>query len=109
MNGHQPESTAKSQMEDGLPLEDYGSFSAAQIVRKLPQLNTKQVEKLYRYEKAHKKRRRLLRHLEDRLGSAVRCCYGHRRTRRPTTRRGEAREEHENPDGDERTGGSATR
>ena len=52
MNGHQPESTAKSQMEDGLPLEDYGSFSAAQIVRKLPQLNTKQVEKLYRYEKA---------------------------------------------------------
>ena len=44
MNGHQPENTAKSQMEDGLPLEDYGSFSAAQIVRKLPQLNTKQVE-----------------------------------------------------------------
>jgi hypothetical protein len=71
MNGHQPENTAKSQMEDGLSLEDYGSFSAAQIVRKLPQLNTKQVEKLYRYEKAHKKRRRLLRHLEDRLGSAV--------------------------------------
>jgi hypothetical protein len=58
-------------MKDGLALEHYDSFSATQIVRKLPQLSATQVEKLYRYEKTHKKRRRLLRHFEDRIGSAA--------------------------------------
>lgn len=71
MSNQQPAEIAKSQMEDGLPLEDYDSFSATQIVRKLPQLSAMQVEKLYRYEKAHKKRRRLLRHFESRIGGAA--------------------------------------
>ena len=71
MNDHQPASTAKVQSEDGLPLEDYDSLSAKEIVRKLPKLTPKQVEKLCRYEKAHKKRRKLLRYFDGRIGSAA--------------------------------------
>jgi hypothetical protein len=71
MNNQQPASTPKSQTEDGLPLENYDSLSADEIVRKLPMLNPTQVEKLCRYEKAHKKRRRLLRYFEGRIGSAA--------------------------------------
>ena len=95
MNGHEPESTAKSQMEDGLPLEDYGSFSAAQIVRKLPKLSPKQVEKLCRYEKAHKKRRRLLRYFEGRIGSAAATAIGGREDPPPGEERPEKRRQTE--------------
>jgi hypothetical protein len=58
-------------MRAELPLEDYDSLSAAQIVRKLPQLTPEQVQKLYRYEKAHKKRKKLLRHFEARIGGSA--------------------------------------
>lgn len=68
MNNQQPASAAKSQTEDGMSLEDYDSMSAEEIVRKLPKLSPKQVEKLCRYEKAHKKRRSLLRYLQGRIG-----------------------------------------
>ncbi len=71
MNNQQPTSTAKSQTEDGLPLEDYDSLSTDEIVGKLPKLSPKQIEKLCRYEKAHKKRRKLLRYFEGRIGSAA--------------------------------------
>src|SRR3712207_4517278 len=93
MSNQQPSEIVKSQMEDGLPLEDYDSFSATQIVRKLPQLSAMQVEKLYRYEKAHKKRRRLLRHFEDRIGSAAATATSGREDRRRAKRGpGRARE-----------------
>lgn len=69
MTDQQPRSTAKSHTEEGLPLEDYDSLSADAIVHKLPTLTARQVEKLCRYEKAHKKRRKLLRYLEGRIGS----------------------------------------
>ena len=71
MNNQQPASTAKSQTEDEVSLEDYDSMSAEEIVRKLPKLSPAQVEKLCRYEKAHKKRRSLLRYFEGRIGSAA--------------------------------------
>src|SRR5829696_2029957 len=71
MNNQESASTAKSQTEDGLPLEDYDSLNADEIVRKLPKLSPREVEKLCRYEKAHKKRRRLLGYFEGRIGSAA--------------------------------------
>jgi hypothetical protein len=62
-----------------LPLEDYDSLSATQIVRKLPQLSPELVQKLYRYEKAHKKRKKLLRHFEDRIGGSAAATANSRR------------------------------
>ena len=95
MNNQQPASKAKSQTEDGLPLEDYDSLSADEIVRKLPKLSPKQVEKLCRYEKAHKKRRRLLRYFEGRIGSAAATAPGGREDPPPGEERPEKRKEAE--------------
>ncbi len=95
MNNQQPASTAKSQTEDGLPLEDYDSLSINEIVGKLPKLSPKQVEKLCRYEKAHKKRRRLLRYFEGRIGSAAATAIGGREDPPPGEERPEKRRQTE--------------
>jgi hypothetical protein len=71
MNDQQPWRTAKSQVGDGLPLEDYDSLSAEEIVNKLVELSPEEVEKLCRYEKANRNRRNLLRHFEARIGAAA--------------------------------------
>ncbi len=95
MNNQQPESTAKSQTEDGVSLEDYDSMSAEEIVRKLPKLSPKQVERLCRYEKAHKKRRSLLRYFEGRIGSAAATATSGREDPPPGEERPEKRRETE--------------
>ena len=95
MNNQQPASAAKSQTEDGVSLEDYDSMSAEEIVRKLPKLSPKQVEKLCRYEKAHKKRRSLLRYFEGRIGSAAATATSGREDPPPGEERPEKRRETE--------------
>jgi len=95
MNNQQPERTAKSQTEDGVSLEDYDSMSAEEIVRKLPKLSPKQVERLCRYEKAHKKRRSLLRYFEGRIGSAAATATSGREDPPPGEERPEKRRETE--------------
>jgi hypothetical protein len=71
MNNQQPASTAKSRTEDGLPLEDYDSLNAQEIVRALPKLDPEEVEKLCRYEKTHENRKTLLRYFAFRIGGAA--------------------------------------
>ncbi|MBV9453403.1 MAG: hypothetical protein JOZ19_04685 [Rubrobacter sp.] len=95
MNKHQSASTLKSQTEDELPLEYYDSVSANEIVRNLPKLSPEQVETLYRYEKAHKKRRRLLRYFEGRIGSAAATFTSRREDPPPGEERPEKRRETE--------------
>ncbi len=69
MNNQESASTAKSQTEDGLPLEDYDSLSADEIVNKSMELSPEEIEKLCRYETANENRRKLLRHFKERIGA----------------------------------------
>jgi hypothetical protein len=65
---HAPK-TAKGQAEDRLPLEDYDSLSADEIVNKSMELSPVEIEKLCRYETANENRRKLLRHFKERIGA----------------------------------------
>jgi hypothetical protein len=73
-NDKQLRTTAKQSQpaaDDGLPLEDYDSLSANQILNKLTQLSPKQIEKLCRYEMANQGRRNLLRRFQDSIGAVA--------------------------------------
>ncbi len=58
-----------NQAQDDLPLKHYDSLSVRQIVKKLPDLDAIEVEKLCRYERSNQNRRNVLRHFEERIGS----------------------------------------
>ena len=70
MDGHKAQKMSQGIAEDALPLEDYDSLSAHEIVQKLAELSPEEVEKLCRYETANQNRKNLLRYFEDRIGAA---------------------------------------
>ena len=69
MDEQQAPKTAKGQAEDGLPLEDYDSLIADEIVNKSMELSPEEIEKLCRYETANENRRKLLRHFKAKMGA----------------------------------------
>src|SRR4051812_35998539 len=62
---------SQGKTEHGLPLEDYDSLSADEIVRKLAELSPEEIEKLCRYEVANENRKKLLKYFEARIGAAA--------------------------------------
>ena len=71
MDSHKPQKISQGIAEDALPLEDYDSLSADEIVQKLAELSPEEVEKLCRYETANQNRKNLLRYFKYSIGDAA--------------------------------------
>ena len=71
MDSPKPQKISQGIAEDALPLEDYGSLSANEIVQKLTELSPEEVEKLCRYESANQNRKNLLRYFKYSMGAAA--------------------------------------
>ena len=52
-----------------LPLEDYDSLSAKEIVKRSTQLSPTQIEQLCHYERVNKNRKYLTRYFQHRIGA----------------------------------------
>jgi hypothetical protein len=71
MNGHKPQRMSLGMEEEALPLEGYDSLSAHEIVRKLAQLSSQEIEKLCRYESANQNRKILQKYFKHAIGAAA--------------------------------------
>lgn len=52
-----------------MPITDYDSLTAKQVISELPRLSAGQCTTVYEHEKANKKRKTVLQALENRLSS----------------------------------------
>src|SRR3712207_3591007 len=94
MDEQQAPKTAKDQVGDGLPLEDYDSLSADEIGNKSMELSPDEIEKLCSYETANENRRNLLRHFKARIGAcAAKAANGGREDPPPGEERPEKRKQ----------------
>ena len=71
MDRQKPQKISKGIAEDALPLEDYDSLSAHEIVQKLAELSPREIEKLCRYESANQNRKILQRYFKYSIGAAA--------------------------------------
>jgi len=71
MDGHKPQEMSLGMEEEALPLEDYDSLSAHDIVQKLAELSPQEIEKLCRYESANQNRKILRRYFKHSIGAAA--------------------------------------
>jgi hypothetical protein len=93
MDSPKPQNISRGKAEDALPLEDYDSLSANEIVQKLAGLSPEEVEKLCRYETANQNRKNLLRYFKYSIGAAAATSASGREDPPPGEERPEKRRE----------------
>src|SRR5215204_833838 len=93
MDSPKPQKISQGIAEAALPLEDYDSLSADEIVQKLAGLSPEEVEKLCRYESANQNRKNLLRYFKHSIGAAAATSASEREDPPPGEERPEKRRE----------------